>query len=109
MVDGHIDGKKMSEEDIKNGLNKLHSRILKSNFSKYTSELEVMALVEVKNLINRQKAEIDILIRKKETLRDEICELQAENEKLKTELVGMRGAANSIKCTMTMHRQRLRD
>ena len=34
-------------------------------------------------LINRQKAEIDILIRKKETLRDEICELQAEVERLK--------------------------
>ena len=49
------------------------------------------------DLINRQKAEIDILIRKKETLRDEICKLQAENEKLKTELVGMRGAANSYK------------
>lgn len=32
------------------------------------------------NLINRQKAEIDILIRKKETLRDEISQLQNEVE-----------------------------
>lgn len=35
------------------------------------------------NLINRQQAEIDILIRKKETLRDEIAEKQAEIERLK--------------------------
>lgn len=42
------------------------------------------------DLINRQKAEIeqkdieiDILIRKKEALRDEICELQSEVERLK--------------------------
>lgn len=34
---------------------------------------------------SRQNAEIDILIRKKETLRDEIAELQAENERLKEE------------------------
>ena len=35
------------------------------------------------DLINRQKAEIDILIRKKESLRDEIAEQQAEIERLK--------------------------
>ena len=35
------------------------------------------------DLINRQKSEIDILIRKKETLRDEIAEQQAEIERLK--------------------------
>lgn len=35
------------------------------------------------NLINRQQTEIDILIRKKETLRDEIAEQQAEIERLK--------------------------
>ena len=37
------------------------------------------------DLINRQKAEIDILIRKKESLRDEIAEQQAEIERLKGE------------------------
>ena len=37
------------------------------------------------DLINRQKAEIDILIRKKESLRDEIAEQQAEIERLKEE------------------------
>ena len=35
------------------------------------------------DLAKRQKTEIDILIRKKETLRDEIAELQAENERLR--------------------------
>ena len=45
------------------------------------------------DLINRQKAEIkqkdteiDILIRKKEVLRDEISELRAEVEKIKSDL-----------------------
>lgn len=38
------------------------------------------------DLINRQKTEIEILIRKKETLRDEIAELQAENERLNKEI-----------------------
>lgn len=33
--------------------------------------------------VERQKAEIEILIRKKESLRDEICELQLEVERLK--------------------------
>ena len=37
------------------------------------------------DLINRQKAEIDILIRKKESLMDEIAEQQAEIERLKGE------------------------
>lgn len=77
------------------------------------------------DLINRQSAEIDILIRKKHTLRDEIAELQAEIERLQKgyeveatdnmllksenselqqkikeleiELQAMRGAANSYK------------
>ena len=39
-------------------------------------------LKDVLDLINRQKAEIDILIRKKETLKDEIAEQQAEIERL---------------------------
>ena len=36
--------------------------------------------IDALNLINRQKAEIDILIRKKETLRDEIAKLENEVE-----------------------------
>lgn len=35
-------------------------------------------------IINRQKAEIDILIRKKEALQDKVAEQQAEIEKLNT-------------------------
>ena len=37
-------------------------------------------------LINRQKSEIAILIRKKDTLKDEIAEQQAEIERLKGDL-----------------------
>jgi septal ring factor EnvC (AmiA/AmiB activator) len=37
-------------------------------------------------LINRQKAEIEILIRKKDTLKDEVAEQQAEIERLKGDL-----------------------
>lgn len=39
--------------------------------------------IDALNLINRQKTEIEILIRKKHTLTDELAELQAENESLK--------------------------
>ena len=39
------------------------------------------------DLIKRKDAEIDILIRKKETLRDEIAEQQAEIERLREELI----------------------
>lgn len=56
------------------------------------------------DLINSQKAdiekkdvEIDILIRKKETLKDEIAELQHKNSELEIELKAMRGAVNSYK------------
>ena len=100
-----VDEPKMSDEDIIKAL-EVHSNEKFDNcegcpyldgdscegFIKYSKPYR-----DVLDLINRQKAEIDILIRKKETLRDEVYELQAENEKLKTELVGMRGAANSYK------------
>lgn len=52
--------------------------------------IELYKIENALDLIKRQKAEIeqkdieiDILIRKKETLRDEICELQSEVERLK--------------------------
>lgn len=38
------------------------------------------------DLIKRKDTEIDVLIRKKGTLRDEISELRAENERLKGDL-----------------------
>ena len=41
------------------------------------------------DLINRQKTEIDILIRKKETLRDEIAEKDAEIERLEYVLMAV--------------------
>ena len=52
-------------------------------------------------VINNQKSEIDILIRKKEALKDEIAELQAENERLRKmeclvkEMVGKKGGIDN--------------
>lgn len=43
------------------------------------------------DIINRQQTEIDILIRKKETLRDEIAEQQAEIERLTNKLEYLNG------------------
>ncbi len=45
---------------------------------------------------NRQKTEIDILIRKKETLRDEIAEKQAEIERMKAESQMSDGYADAL-------------
>lgn len=39
------------------------------------------------SIINRQKAEIDILIRKNERLKDEVSELRAEVERLQNERI----------------------
>ena len=55
-------------------------------------------------LINRQKTEIDILIRKKEALRDEIAELQAEIERLRAENNALDGA--NVLLTVTLHNTR---
>lgn len=56
----------------------------------FKGDKDVDAIVEIitlakkfEGVINRQKAEIDILIRKKETLRDEICDLQTTIESFK--------------------------
>ena len=66
-------------------LDSLHKKILKSNFAERVSESEMMALILAVGTLNRQKAdlkqkdtEIDILIRKKETLKDEIENLKEE-------------------------------
>ena len=46
---------------------------------------------ETFDMLNRQKTEIDILIRKKETLRDELEEKQTEIERLKAKVEVKRG------------------
>ena len=61
-------------------------------------------LSEVLALINRQKAEIDLLIRKKETLRDEIAEQQAEIERLREENTALDGA--NVLLTVTLQNAR---
>ena len=54
------------------------------NALKILEPFEVRDIIaQMEGTINRQQAEIDILIRKKETLRDEIAEQQAEIERLK--------------------------
>ncbi len=64
LVDGHIDNG-MSDEDIIKWLERLHRRILETNFCADVTESEIIALVEVKNIINRQKAEIERLTSQK--------------------------------------------
>ena len=49
----------------------------------YRNECRLSLMKQALDLIKNQKAEIEILIRKKETLRDEIAEQQAEIERLK--------------------------
>lgn len=52
------DKHKLSDKEIVRVLDLLHSRILKDKFAEKVSEGEMLALVEVKDLINRQNAEI---------------------------------------------------
>lgn len=49
------------------------------------------------DLLKQRGAEIDILIRKKETLQDEVAELQFKNSELKIELKAIRGLAEAYK------------
>lgn len=48
----------LADEEIIRVLDLLHSRILKDKFAEKVSEGEMLALVEVKDLVNRQVAEI---------------------------------------------------
>ena len=60
--------------------------------TKVDCEIEKCAL----DLINRQKTEIDILMRKKETLRDEIAEQQAEIERLRKDNEYLNDCVNTV-------------
>ena len=66
--------------DIKHGV--LNKEALTLYFNSRKNAEMVKYIIEV----DCQKIEIDILIRKKKTLRDEIAELQAENASLKDAL-----------------------
>ena len=75
----------MTDNDIKTiseKIDSLNKKILKSKFAEKVTESEMVSLILAVQQLNRQKTEIDILIRKKETLRDEIAEQQAEIERL---------------------------
>lgn len=86
MINGHIDEVMSDEEIIAKKLDSLHEKILKSKFAETVYESEVMALILAVQTINRQKTEIDILIRKHDTLRDEIAEKDMEIERLEKNL-----------------------
>jgi uncharacterized coiled-coil protein SlyX len=70
------------EKDALDLINRLKTRIVRYQL-KNTNQRNALASLNKK--VAEQKVEIDILIRKKETLRDEIAEQQAEIERLKTE------------------------
>ena len=67
--------KKMTDNDIIKALEKILELMCREGDLQRASTIS-----NALNLINRQKSEIDILIRKKEALRDEIAEQQAEIE-----------------------------
>ena len=74
-------GKKMSDNEIMKCL----EGITNATFDEDQSPLIYMRLESAKSildLINRQKTEIDILIRKKDSLQDEVAEQKAEIDKL---------------------------
>lgn len=89
MIDGHIDEPKMTDENIIRALECCVEEEIKS-CSKCPLATRKRCVNKLRReclkLINRQQAEIDILIRKKEALRDEIAEQQAEIEELKIKL-----------------------
>ena len=68
----------MTDNDIKIVLELLHKRILHSKIAEEVTEAEIMTLVEVVDLINRQKAEIESLKHRK-------TELQIRNQELQHE------------------------
>ena len=81
----------MSEEYI-NALENLHDRILNDAVLLAKVDLnELLALFHAHRVLERQKAEIDILIRKHDSLQDEIAELQCKNSELEIELKAMQG------------------
>ena len=91
LIDGHIDG--MTDNEIIKALECcINSKFGCDEKCLFFDKDYGLAgcLQKFLDLINRQKAEIDILIRKKETLQDEVAELQAKNERLteKVEALG---------------------
>ena len=77
LIDGHIDEPTMTDEQIKYALERcsIHKECCYCNAVEECGIKKVLT-DSVLDLIKRQRAEIDILIRKKETLQDEVAELQ---------------------------------
>ena len=70
-----------NKEKLVNLFNDFAKKELGTNFNE--DILKKFADYFTANYLDLQKTEIDILIRKKEVLRNEISELQAENKRLK--------------------------
>lgn len=71
----------MTDKDIQvisEKIDSLHRKMLKSKFIEKVTESEMVSLILAVQTMNKQKTEIDILIRKKESLRDEISKLENE-------------------------------
>lgn len=64
-------------------MNLTYEKWVKIYTSKDSSYKKDYLINSAHDLIQCQQAEINMLIRKKESLRDEICELQTEIERLK--------------------------
>lgn len=85
LVNGHIDRPKMTDEEIIKALELLVDRARVYRCENVS--ISKKTLEKTFDLINRQKAEIkkkdieiDILIRKNETLKDEIAEVKSESK-----------------------------
>ena len=68
----------LTDNDIKIVLELLHKRILHSKIAEEVTEAEIIALVEVVDLINRQKAEIERLTNKLEQREEMMANLGVE-------------------------------
>lgn len=82
----------MTDNDIKIVLELLHKRILHSKIAEEVTEAEIMALVEVVDRINRQKAEVELkemdvnsLTSERDALQEMVSEQKAEIERKTTE------------------------
>jgi hypothetical protein len=96
LVDGHIDEPKMTDEEIKKALECCADGGNRCDECPYgigdclDDDHKSIMLEDALELINRKDAEIDIILRKKEKLRDLVAEQQAEIERLRRSVMQAR-------------------
>lgn len=79
----------MTEDVILKEFEKLRKRIMESKLVEDATAVEIGALFEISNIINRKKAEIERLQSMNQAKLDTIHDLMAENERLKQEYDSM--------------------